>query len=296
MAANSATGSGTREDPWVLRTPSGSSEYQMYRDEAADPPVIVCVVGKTTLGYQLRGIEDLHAMLKERGDWVPLGSADEQKPAAAGTVEAWARSADNPGRRLVRHQEGPARAFRHVHAAAARSARLGRGRAQRAQQPHAGAVASARPRSRKTRAMATQRTGCGSRAGGYTPHDTPLPGRFQCLTESTSPQGFLYPMPMTLIGADLPGGPNFMPVAWINRVQYNPPRVAAGMGKTHSTNAGIREYGEFSVNIPSVDMVAVTDWCGIKSAGERRRQGCRVRSGPRFPRACTDDRRVSDLA
>ena len=96
MAANSATGSGTREDPWVLRTPSGSSEYQMYRDEAADPPVIVCVVGKTTLGYQLRGIEDLHAMLKERGDWVPLGSADEQKPAAEGTVEAWARSADNP--------------------------------------------------------------------------------------------------------------------------------------------------------------------------------------------------------
>jgi flavin reductase (DIM6/NTAB) family NADH-FMN oxidoreductase RutF len=80
------------------------------------------------------------------------------------------------------------------------------------------------------------------------------------------PQGFLYPMPMTLIGVDLPAGPNFMPVAWINRVQYNPPRVVAGMGKPHATNAGIREHGEFSVNIPSVDMVAVTDWCGIKSA------------------------------
>jgi flavin reductase (DIM6/NTAB) family NADH-FMN oxidoreductase RutF len=80
------------------------------------------------------------------------------------------------------------------------------------------------------------------------------------------PQGFLYPMPMTLIGVDLPTGPNFMPVAWINRVQYNPPRVVAGMGKPHATNAGIREHGEFSVNIPSVDMVAVTDWCGIESA------------------------------
>jgi flavin reductase (DIM6/NTAB) family NADH-FMN oxidoreductase RutF len=80
------------------------------------------------------------------------------------------------------------------------------------------------------------------------------------------PQGFLYPMPMTLIGVDLPTGPNFMPVAWINRVQYNPPRVVAGMGRPHATNAGIREHGEFSVNIPSVDMVAVTDWCGIKSA------------------------------
>jgi len=96
MSAN-AVGSGTREDPWVLKTPSGSSEYKMYRDESADPPALVCVVGRTVLGYQLRAIEDLHAMLVERGDWVPLGSADEQKPAAEGTVESWARSADNPG-------------------------------------------------------------------------------------------------------------------------------------------------------------------------------------------------------
>ena len=96
MPGANSTGSGTREDPWLLTTPSGSSEYQMYRDESANPPAIVCVVGKTVLGYQLRAIDDLHAMLKERGDWVPLGSADEQKPAAEGTVEAWARSADNP--------------------------------------------------------------------------------------------------------------------------------------------------------------------------------------------------------
>jgi flavin reductase (DIM6/NTAB) family NADH-FMN oxidoreductase RutF len=80
------------------------------------------------------------------------------------------------------------------------------------------------------------------------------------------PQGFLYPMPMTLVGADLRSGPNFMPIAWINRVQYNPPRIVAGMGKVHATNVGIREHGEFSVNIPSVDMVAVTDWCGLNSA------------------------------
>ena len=90
------TGSGTREDPWVLQTPPGTSEYQMYRDESADPPALVCVVGKTTLGYQLRCIEDLHAMLVAHGDWIALGSADEQKPAAEGTVEAWGRSPGNP--------------------------------------------------------------------------------------------------------------------------------------------------------------------------------------------------------
>ena len=87
---------GTRANPWRLKTPPGTSEYEMYRDESADPPRLVCVVGKTTLGYQLRCIEDLHAMLKEHGDGMPLGAADEQKPAAEGTVEAWGRSVDNP--------------------------------------------------------------------------------------------------------------------------------------------------------------------------------------------------------
>ena len=96
MEDQSAVGSGTRVDPWVLKTAPGTSEYAMYRNESADPPALVCVVGKTTLGYQLRAIEDLHAWLKECGDWVPLGAADEQKPAAPGTVEAWGRSSDNP--------------------------------------------------------------------------------------------------------------------------------------------------------------------------------------------------------
>jgi hypothetical protein len=91
-----ATGTGTREDPWILKTPPGTSDYQMYRDDAADPPVIVCVVGGTKLGYQARAIQDLHAMLKKHGDWMLLGAADEQKDAAPGTVEAWGRSAENP--------------------------------------------------------------------------------------------------------------------------------------------------------------------------------------------------------
>jgi hypothetical protein len=93
---NVARGAGTKDDPWVLTTPSGASEYRLYRDEAANPPALVCIVGATQLGYQLRCIEDLHAMLKAHGDWMPLGSADEQKPAKEGTVEAWARSPENP--------------------------------------------------------------------------------------------------------------------------------------------------------------------------------------------------------
>ena len=91
-----AKGAGTKDDPWQLTTPSGTSNYEMYRDETLDPPALVCTVGTTQLRYQLRCLDDLHQMLKERGDWVPLGSADEQKPAAEGTVEAWGRSADNP--------------------------------------------------------------------------------------------------------------------------------------------------------------------------------------------------------
>ena len=96
MSKTSVKGSGTKQSPWQLTTPSGSSEYLMYKDESLDPPAIVCVVGKTELRYDLRAIDDLHAMLKKHGDWMPLGSADEQKPAAEGTVEAWGRSAKNP--------------------------------------------------------------------------------------------------------------------------------------------------------------------------------------------------------
>ena len=87
-------GEGTRESPWQLKTPPGSSEYEMYRDEENE--TIVCVVGKTTLGYRLRAVDDLHVMLRQHGDWMPLGAADEQKPAAEGSVEAWARAEDNP--------------------------------------------------------------------------------------------------------------------------------------------------------------------------------------------------------
>ncbi len=87
---------GTIDDPWVLKTPPGSSEYKMYRDPDADPPALVCVVGSTTLKYHLRCVEDLHAMLVAAGDWVELGAADEKKPAKPGTVEAWGRAEDNP--------------------------------------------------------------------------------------------------------------------------------------------------------------------------------------------------------
>ena len=96
MAKNNAAGQGTKDDPWKLKTPSGSSEYTLYRDDASEPPALVCTVGKTVLRYDLRCIDDLHSMLKQHGDWMELGSADEQKPAKEGTVEAWGRSPTNP--------------------------------------------------------------------------------------------------------------------------------------------------------------------------------------------------------
>jgi hypothetical protein len=96
MAESTVEGMGTREQPWLLKTPSGQSDYKMYRDETANPPALVCLVGTTELRYHLRCLTDLQAMLKARGDWMALGSADEQKAAAEGTVEAWARSPENP--------------------------------------------------------------------------------------------------------------------------------------------------------------------------------------------------------
>lgn len=94
--ATEPTGSGTPDDPWILVTPPGKSEFEAYRDPAANPPALVVQVGSTELRYHLRCIDDLHAMLKERGDWVALGNADEQKPAEDGTVEGWGRDPGNP--------------------------------------------------------------------------------------------------------------------------------------------------------------------------------------------------------
>lgn len=87
---------GTKENPMVLRTPSLSSEYTMHVEEKDSKPVLVCTVGKTVLHYNIACIDDLHAMLKQHGDWMELGSSDEQKPAKEGTVEAWGRSETNP--------------------------------------------------------------------------------------------------------------------------------------------------------------------------------------------------------
>ena len=86
----------SKDDPWTLTTPPGTSSYTMHVDEKDGRRILVCTVGSTVLHYDARCVDDLHAMLVARGDWMELGGADEQKPARPGTVEAWARSPDNP--------------------------------------------------------------------------------------------------------------------------------------------------------------------------------------------------------
>lgn len=92
----STEGNGTPDDPWILLTPPGKSEFEAYRDPEAEPPALVVQVGSTQLRYHLSCIDDLRAMLIDHGDWLPLGNADEQNDAKPDTVEAWGRSADNP--------------------------------------------------------------------------------------------------------------------------------------------------------------------------------------------------------
>lgn len=89
-----ATGKGTKDSPFQLKTPPGTSGFTMHKDDEKN--IWVCTVGKTVLHYDARCVNDLHEMLKKHGDWMELGSADEQKPAKDGTVEAWGRSESNP--------------------------------------------------------------------------------------------------------------------------------------------------------------------------------------------------------
>lgn len=91
-----ASGAGTAQDPWVLKTPPLSSEFTMHHDSRDGVDVLVCTVGKAVLFYDARCISDLHALLVAHGDWMELGSADEQKDPKPGTVEAWGRASTNP--------------------------------------------------------------------------------------------------------------------------------------------------------------------------------------------------------
>jgi hypothetical protein len=125
MSDHQAIGEGTKESPWVLKTPPGTADYTLYKDESRQPPILVCTVGTTVLHYDLRCIEDLHAMLKAHGDWMELGSADEQKEAKEGDGGGVGTFPREPHRRLVWAEEGAARALRHVYPAVAGSAGAG---------------------------------------------------------------------------------------------------------------------------------------------------------------------------
>ena len=117
---------GTKSDPWALSTAPGTSSYTMYRDHDSDPPALVCQIGSTTLKYHLQAVEDLHAWLKTQPDWVPLGAADEKKPAARRHCRGLGTLPRQPGRRLVRAAQRLPRPVRDVPAPAARGARAGR--------------------------------------------------------------------------------------------------------------------------------------------------------------------------
>jgi flavin reductase (DIM6/NTAB) family NADH-FMN oxidoreductase RutF len=74
-----------------------------------------------------------------------------------------------------------------------------------------------------------------------------------------------YPMPISILGAKVGDKVNFMTVAFFSVVSLNPAHILAALGKNHYTNIGIRETGAFSINIPSISMVEVTDYCGMVS-------------------------------
>ena len=146
---------GSKADPWVLKTAPGSSEYTMYRDEEAEPAVLVCHVGSTKLTYDLRAIDDLHQWLSEQGDWVPLGAADEKKDAADGHGGGLGPLSGEPDWWLVRPAQGLPGAIRHVSPAPARGARPRRAHPRGAQQQHARHLNRPTQRTRENCTMTT---------------------------------------------------------------------------------------------------------------------------------------------
>lgn len=74
-----------------------------------------------------------------------------------------------------------------------------------------------------------------------------------------------YPMQVVIVGTIVDDQPNFMTVAWMNRLNGNPPIWGLAIGKKAYTLKGIKVNRTFSINIPSIDLVAEADYVGIVS-------------------------------
>jgi len=84
---------------------------------------------------------------------------------------------------------------------------------------------------------------------------------------------FCLPWTQTLLGTHLDGKINFMALDWLTRVNYSPAMLGICVNKMNASNKAIRETGEFSVNVPSEDMVEITDYCGIVSGSKVDKSG-----------------------
>ena len=87
---------GREKDEWELDTPDRIHRYRMRIEVDSVPAALICTVGVDSFSYRLQSVSDLYQMLITRGDWVELGAKDEKGTPAEGTVEAWARSTENP--------------------------------------------------------------------------------------------------------------------------------------------------------------------------------------------------------
>lgn len=77
--------------------------------------------------------------------------------------------------------------------------------------------------------------------------------------------GFVYPMPVALLGTNVGDKANFMALGWVMRANNNPPMLTAAVNKNHLTNKAIRKMKTFSVNFPNRDLIELVDYCGLVS-------------------------------
>ncbi len=87
------------------------------------------------------------------------------------------------------------------------------------------------------------------------------------------PNTFLYPMPLVIVGTMADNRPNFITIAYCGIVQHQPPMISIASNKVHFSNKWIKRNRSFSVNIPSVDMVELTDYIGMHSGRETDKSG-----------------------
>lgn len=84
--------------------------------------------------------------------------------------------------------------------------------------------------------------------------------------QNWKPGNMVYPLPAALISCgNSPEEYNLLTISWLGTLCTDPPMCYISVRPGRHSYEIIKRNGEFVINLTTVEMAKVTDWCGVKS-------------------------------